>query len=315
MSLAAAIRKRMPSRNWSIFLGGSSILGGLAAYDKYHLDAVRTDLQNRASVLANEVMLPRDTARKIRVYVAPTHWSRYWFKQYIKPVFDAAALDYDVVEPKVAGLVRDQVRELIWTAKDESRRPPAPYNPMLGPQTFLARPKYDPSEGLVAVGPNAWREVLRGLNEGCMAERPPPAPPSLADPSVPDEGADALMKDTAKKEGGVHAQPEPPLDMMDSNVPRFPLPCVGFITGRQQAGWTGFPKRIYGWFTERDTAREIGEEALLIAFSRVRDYHAEDAGKGAEDIYVHEDWDDIHKDIVRDVTLSESVAHKLFVYQ
>ncbi|KAI8920283.1 inner membrane protein import complex subunit Tim54-domain-containing protein [Powellomyces hirtus] len=318
MTVLTSIRARLPSRNWSIFWGLTSSLTGAACYDKYQLGQVRAELDQATAALRNEICKPTDTPRRIRVYVAPTHWGRYWFKEYVKPVFDAAALDYEILEPKVAGQVRDSVRELLWTGKDEHRARAASghkYNPFTPPAPILERDKFDAGEGLVAVGPNAWREVLRGVSEGCLAERPPAPPPTPeSTPSTTDAATDdpAAAK-TAKADP---LPPPPPLDLSDHNIPTFPLPPLGFITARQQAGWTGFPSRIYHWFTERYTAREVGYEALAIALGRVRPFNiSTDPARGAKDIYVHDDWEQRHKDVVQDVQVPGSVADRLYMYQ
>ncbi|KAJ3144035.1 hypothetical protein HDU86_002704, partial [Geranomyces michiganensis] len=62
-----------------------SFLAAAACYDKHELRKVRNNLDEQAAVLRNQVMRPQDLPRKIRVFVAPTHWGRYWFKEYIKP--------------------------------------------------------------------------------------------------------------------------------------------------------------------------------------------------------------------------------------
>lgn len=224
-------------------------------------------------------------------------------------VFDAAALDYEVVEPRNAGHVRRSVRDLIWTGKDEFRARPPSYQHDPSPHAALGNPldrsKYEAGEGLVAVGPNAWREILRGLNEGCMAERPPQAPPKPVD-------LDSEAKSTDEKPK--EEQAEPLLDLSPGNIPSFALPGLGYITGKNQAGWSGFPKRIYGWFTERKTAKEIGEESLKVCFGRARDFKADDANLGAKDLYIDDDWSDELKGAVEEVHVPEEVAEKLYIY-
>ncbi|KAJ3171576.1 mitochondrial import inner membrane translocase subunit tim54 [Geranomyces variabilis] len=320
MTVMASIRSRLPSRNWSIFLGTTSFLTVVGCYDKYELRKVRQELDDRAAVIRNEVMQPKDIPRKIRVFVAPTHWGRYWFKEYIKPVFDSAALDYEICEPKVSGQVRDSVRELLWTGKDEQRawdQQRYRYDPHAPPVFILDRPKFDSGEGLVAVGPNAWREVLRGLRDGCLAERPlpPPPPPATLELDAAMDGGDKTSDEKKEKEKVVEP-PAAPLEYSVTNLPSFPIPPVGFISGRNQSGWTGFPRRIFGWFNERHTAREIGEEALRVAFGRVRPFERDaDPALGAAHIYVHDDWEDVHKEIVKEVEVEPWLAEKLWVYE
>ncbi|TPX63287.1 hypothetical protein SpCBS45565_g06714 [Spizellomyces sp. 'palustris'] len=318
MSLLQSLKSRLPSRNWCIFLGTTSTITGLAIYDKYHLRNVRKELDQKAAILANEPMQTWEVPRKVKVYVAPTHWARYWFKQYIKPVFDSAALDYEVVEPKVGGQIHHSVRDLIWAGKDEQRALPPGYryepNQYSALGNPLERPKYSADEGLIAVGPNAWREVLRGLKEGALAERPPPAAvtPVETTPNADSQNTDT-PSDTPNDEAT--ATPEPPLDLSEHNLPSFPLPQLGYITGRNQSGWTGFPRRVYGWFTERETAREIGEEALKVAFGRVREFDVDrDPILGSKDVYVNKEWSEEQKKSAESVEIPRTVGEKLYIY-
>ncbi|KAI8823596.1 mitochondrial import inner membrane translocase subunit Tim54 [Fimicolochytrium jonesii] len=349
MTVLQSIRSRLPSRNWSIFWGVTGGLTGLGFYDKYHLKQVREDLSSRASVLATQHMPTWEVPRKVKVFVAPTHWARYWFKEYVKPVFDAAALDYEVIEPKDAGQVRQQVRDLIWKGKDEFRARPANYVYEANPYNSLAlnvlsKPTYDAAEGLVAVGPNSWREVLRGLNEGAMSERgvvdvllnekaaaeaTAEAAKEVASPPPTAGASDAAAETSSTSPTAETATPPtppatpavaktdpvvPPSHLLAQNLPPFALPSLGYITGRNQSGYSGFPKRIWGYFNERYTAREIGEEALKIAFDRVREFTPEDANLGAKDVYVHKDWDDELKKVVGEVQIEEPLLSKLYIY-
>ncbi|KAI9012899.1 inner membrane protein import complex subunit Tim54-domain-containing protein [Gaertneriomyces semiglobifer] len=305
MSFVQSVKAKLPSRNWLIFLGTTSTIGSLALYDKYNLRQVRAELEEQAAQIAKEPLKTFEPVRKVHVYVAPTHWARYWFKQYVKPVFDAAALDYEVVEPKAPSLTRKAVRESVWAGKDELRSRPVNHQYEPDPLAWLGnpleRPKYRPDEGLVAVGPNAWREILLGLNEGMLAERPIVI-------------ADETAASTTSAETTDSTPQEALLELSPANIPALALPSIGFISGKNQAGWKGFPSRIYGWFTERDTAKEVGQEALKIALGRVRPFRQDDIQRGATDLFVHPEWTDEDKKIVENVRIDDGVVGKLHIY-
>ncbi|KAI9100396.1 mitochondrial import inner membrane translocase subunit Tim54 [Phlyctochytrium arcticum] len=329
--VARTLRSRLPSRNWSIFWSLTGTLTSLALYDKYHLKLVRQDLKSQAQVLSDEKCQTWETPRKVKVFVPPTFWARYWFKQYVRPVFDDAALDYELIEPKAPGQIVKSVREKLWTGKDEAAaRKASGYKYEINPFGELAvelgkRPQYDPGVGLVAIGCNGWREVLRGVKEGTMGERPPPPPPVVevapetTTTTIPDTTASS-SDESSTPEPPSPPKPEPPVDptipLSPSNIPTFPLPALGFLTCRNPAGWTGFPARIYGWFNERHTAREIGTQALTIAFGRVRPFDPEhDPALGTKDLFVDEDWPVEEQERLKEqVDIPVELAGRLSVY-
>ncbi|RKO91213.1 inner membrane protein import complex subunit Tim54-domain-containing protein [Blyttiomyces helicus] len=309
LAMTSYILSKLPSRNWCIFWGASASITGLGLYDMYRFREIRKDLVERAAILALEPLPTTEMPRKVIVYVAPSHWARYWFREYVKP-------DYDLVEPKKVGGVRTQVRDLIWTGKDEAKQPAAPSAVFENPYVATAPPKYLPENGLVAVGPGAWREMLRGLREGCLAERPPPPPAEDPLPTpTPSIDGETLNPDVPTPTPTPAPTPaSTPLDLSDTNIPQIPLPPVGYITGRNMVGWSKFPARIYAWFHERDTIAEVGEEALQIAFGRTREFRDSDANRGADDYYHVADLEQEQEDAVAPVALEYGVREKLWIY-
>ena len=54
------------------------------------------------------------------VYLDPNSgWARFWFTEYVKPIFDAGAVDYQIVEPRdhVSDIILN-ARDLVWNAKE-----------------------------------------------------------------------------------------------------------------------------------------------------------------------------------------------------
>ncbi|KAI8926220.1 mitochondrial import inner membrane translocase subunit Tim54, partial [Entophlyctis helioformis] len=307
-------RPYRPSRNMLIFFTTAAAVAGLAAYDKWQVSRIRQSIADRAAVLANQPMDPNDLPRKVTVFIEPTYWARYWFKEYVKPVFDAAALDYDLVEPKHTAMVRSSVRTIMWNAREmfvedalkeqekiarEARRRTWAgwfagffYLPSRDPNDYLPPglrlPKYDPEMGVVAVGPLVWRHAMLGMVEGAstvptQVTLPAPDEAPAADAAKKDkdaaakpaETADALAADEAK------AVPKTITKIVPSEVsPEYFLPnsiafpALGYITGKNQSGWRAFPSRIYGWFNQRYDIELIGEEALRVAFDNKRPFVA-----------------------------------------
>lgn len=116
-------------------------------------------------------------------------------------------------------------------------------------------PIFDPTVGLVAVGPRSWRHLLFGLQYGLVTE-------------VADKGE---LGDTISE-----------LAIKDFNVP---LPKVAFISSIDREGFLKFfYRRSIGWFTKRYMAQEIGNQALSIVQNKSRPFRDEDLVLGSENL-------------------------------
>ncbi|KAJ3191373.1 mitochondrial import inner membrane translocase subunit tim54 [Irineochytrium annulatum] len=318
-TIGAKLRSYLPSRGWSIFIGITSTITTLVVHDKYEYKRIRKEIEDKAAEIANQPLGIHEMPRKVTVYVAPGEWSKSWFNDYVKPVFDAAGMDYDLVTPDRVGEARSLVRELIWDGKKEHsaiRSRPLPPKPSgwaawLGfrPATddfglignilrdLENRPKYVPEEGLVAVGPEAWTEMLQGVNDGCLTDRPAPLvlPPVPEITEVFEEGKEGDKKKKAAEDARVKLEKEreaeilryslyPPLTRDAGHLPPwFPVKPVGFVTGLNLIGWGHFPRKILCWFTARQIMREVGESALVVARDATRPMvRTKDVAMGSE---------------------------------
>ncbi|KAJ1663980.1 mitochondrial import inner membrane translocase subunit tim54 [Coemansia sp. RSA 1813] len=110
-SMLAALRKKLPGRNASIFW--ATVLGttGFYQYNKREGKKRLDYYCKRAEMVANEAIGALDTPRKVHVYVAVpmgelgTRKARLHWERYILPVFVAGALDYELT------LVNDTVTD------------------------------------------------------------------------------------------------------------------------------------------------------------------------------------------------------------
>ncbi len=262
------------------------VLTGYAAYDRYITDQVKSSLLTEASVYSNMPMDIHDLPRKVLVYTAPSQYAAYNFKQFVKPVFDAAALDYELVLIEKSGDVHDKIRDLLWTAKDEaSTRPelsiedtesslkkkPRTWSeflfgssgnrmPPIDPiQEFLSRPKYSPHVALIAMGPEAWDEMMQGMLEGCFSKR------SSEQVSTEESSQDSV--DGEEKSVTLDASNMPLATPNHQPVLTFntlDLPPLGYISAKNLVGMTKFPQRIFAWFHQRHAMQEMGSRALEI---------------------------------------------------
>lgn len=271
---------KLPSRNTSIFLGTVGTIIGSIMYDKYQVKAVQADLKKRAALIGDKPAQWNSKTRKVMVYLDSTSWSRYWFANFVKPVFDAGALDYILVDKDHTAEIIESTRDIVWDAKEmyaeehhvpvkqagwfwssitpEEQEREARKAEQLAIKTYaphLYKPKYDHEIGIVSIGPIAWRHVLFGLQMGSLTA---PTKPRLFEQNT------VLSVDEM-----IH--------------PSMELPTLGFITGKNLSGFAQFPFRFIGWFTKRKMAEQIGEDALKIVQAEQRKLSADDFLLGSED--------------------------------
>ncbi|KAJ1980016.1 mitochondrial import inner membrane translocase subunit tim54 [Dimargaris verticillata] len=198
-----------------------SVLGGLVGlkkYDNYKCDQIRDAFKREAQVKAQEPLGPFDMPSKVVVYLTPPpgdgiHKSRIFFREYVKPIFDAAALDYDVVEGSEAGDVHSRVaeelkqrrREVIQSENElpSLSSPSVPALPSQQPPN-LAKQQNPALFPKIAIGRNTWVEVLNGLSEGAtesLKVAPEPTPELITD------ATDAVVAPTTASEADNMTEP------------------------------------------------------------------------------------------------------------
>ena len=132
--------------------------------------------------------------RKLTIYLSAAPGdgirpTRDYFREYIKPILVAAAMDYDVIEGRREGEVRygtaEQIRRL-RRKRGEQGQSPVEEEPDVAQAIEMIREKMQmmPEPGLagdLVIGRHTWKEYVRGLHEGWLGpldEPPPPAPES-----------------------------------------------------------------------------------------------------------------------------------------
>ena len=82
----------------------ATVVGGPIAYDRYECQRIRSQLLEEASVIAEQPLShTMQKPRHLKLYLSvdtTSHGNAYVaaFDRYVKPVWDAAALDYEMVE-------------------------------------------------------------------------------------------------------------------------------------------------------------------------------------------------------------------------
>lgn len=181
---------RLPSRNWSIFL---SVIGSFSAavyYDRRQKKLVQKKWCDLVAHVAQQPLPVQQMPRKLTIYLSAAPGdgirpTRDYFREYIKPVLVAAAMDYDVIEGRREGEVRygtaERIRRLRRT-RGEQGLTPVEEEPDVAQAIDMIREKMQvlPEPGLagdLVIGRHTWKEYLRGLHEGWLGP--------LDDPQLP----------------------------------------------------------------------------------------------------------------------------------
>lgn len=211
-------RIRIPSRNWSIFWAVTGTLLGGYYYDRRERKKARQAWKDRVHFLAEQDMSPLALPRKVTVFLAPPpadflDLGLAHFRQYIKPILTAAAVDYEVKSETRQGEIRHMVAEQIRKTRREAldlpdtedksslseieKKEEADIKRQL--QSHLVR---DDTGGIICVGRGAYKEYLMGIQEGWLGPLDPPPEPvveaesNLVDAASGDIKASEFTSDT-----------------------------------------------------------------------------------------------------------------------
>lgn len=108
----------LPLRNWIIFWTVVGLIGGAIYYDNRERKAVRQRLCDQLAPLGERTYHANELPRKLTIYIAPPpddylDESVKLFRKYIKPFFNAAALDFEIFSERRQGDIRATVAQKI----------------------------------------------------------------------------------------------------------------------------------------------------------------------------------------------------------
>ncbi|KAF9358657.1 mitochondrial import inner membrane translocase subunit tim54 [Mortierella sp. AD094] len=325
-TLAGKLRAKLPGRGWMIFWGTVGTIGGLVVRDHYLTVDAKKRVADKVDVLSKQTCGVQDMPRKVTVYIMPPpgdgiHKTRHYFKQFVKPVFDAAAVDYEVRE----ALSEGQIQAMVAADVRRKRQVAAGKKPALTEQEQNAPlvPMKSVSDGIVVLGRIALGEVLKGYNDGCLQSLDDPEPivqvESVKEVSLEGEAASLANEATgsvettsdsdAKKEESSTAQttettPAAPAAPAASTTPATPavvepivipqdeayfslpptgLEPVGYIPFKNLTGFRNFHKKIYALFNSYDCVEYAGGSVMKIAFAETKEMEKEDLEIGRDE--------------------------------
>ncbi|OQE43577.1 hypothetical protein PENCOP_c003G03454 [Penicillium coprophilum] len=202
------MRFKLPSRNWMIFLTITGSFTGALIYDRREKRRVQQKWSELVAHISKETLPVDQMRRKMTVYLAAPpgdglRVARDHFKEYVKPILVAAALDYTVIEGRREGDVRAGTAENIRKQRRKAGEPSSVVEEVGVEAVVTATREHigvtdEPGpKGDLVIGRHTWKEYIRGLHEGWLGPLDPPPPP-------PEESKE-LTTDTA--EDGSAAKP------------------------------------------------------------------------------------------------------------
>jgi import inner membrane translocase subunit TIM54 len=193
---------RLPSRNWSIFFSVVGSFAGAVYYDRRQKKLIQKKWCDLVADVAQRPLPVQQMPRKLTVYLSAAPGdgirpTRDYFREYIKPILVAAAMDYDVIEGRREGEVRygtaEQIRKL-RRKRGEQGLNPVEEEPDVAQAIDMIREKMqvlpEPMlAGDLVLGRHTWKEYIRGVHEGWLGplDEPPPPVPEPSPVPVPVE--------------------------------------------------------------------------------------------------------------------------------
>lgn len=291
-----------------IFLTVTGSFMGALIYDRRQKRRTQQKWCELVAHLSKESLPVEQMRRKLTVYLAAPpgdglRVAREHFREYVKPILVAAALDYTVVEGRREGDVRAGMAEKIRTMRRHAGESSTIVHEA-GVEETVAETrrnigvKDEPGpKGDLVIGRHTWKEYVRGLHEGWLGPLdPPPPPPTPLAPeaegpsATASEGAESPSADSAgepsdkkktaeqksdnEKEKPKPAGPTPayilPADYSSASVPKT-LPSSFDssvpITFPHILGFLNTPVRMYRYMTQRHLVDNVGREVAGIVLA------------------------------------------------
>lgn len=309
-------RPKLPSRNWLIFLSVTTSIVAYYVYDRRECRRIRADYSSRVEHLAKEPLGTTDLPRKVIVYGAK--WpgdedhdkSLKFFRKYVKPIFVAAAVDYEMISGRRSGDLANRIADEIKTRRriDAGVEPPS-HSPVPLPNqpTLEQKRKRELEGGIVLVGRHTLKEFMSGLKRGWTesmdrVDREDMLAQELASDGRFDEPEEPVIDPEV-----VDGEPLPtrsrllpsqnavlfPLQMPSSspskstqytsNIPAHldtppstipTLPTLLLVPFTNYIGFRQVPNMLWGFFNERHKVRAGSEAAYSLIMSHVRPFAA-----------------------------------------
>jgi len=304
------VKSKIPSKPWLIFMGCTGLVASAIYYDKQEKKKIQRRLMDQVSFYSTRPIETDTRPRKVMVCMAaPMGTSlrklKVHFEEYVEPIFDAAALDYEIIDSRIDGGVRSKIINLVHKRKQEEADPSLYKLPMDIP----VQPQISFTEDLIAFGRASYREMLEGLNQGFLSQPPKEyikdinrinkhkkkpaikAPPPKKEKKglfkrnnkVEDKPTDTKVEtstttNTTPTASTSTSTPTTPkkneeedfhLQFSEEYLPNFDItPIVGLISFNNLVGKKNFGRRVVSWFNERKIAERYGKQAVAVVVGK-----------------------------------------------
>ncbi|PNP38210.1 hypothetical protein TGAMA5MH_09779 [Trichoderma gamsii] len=318
-----ALPRKLPSRNWLIFLSITTSFAAAIIYDKREKNRATAKWRRAVAPLSQELLgNASQLPRKLTVYLESPpgdglRTAQDHFIEYVKPILAASGLDWEFVQGRQQGDVRAAVAEKIRRSRKAHERPDEEL-----PQTDeaivenqrkkIGLAEYEGVKGDIVIGRHTWKEYVRGLHEGWLGPLDPPPLPvveSLEDtpepetPSTEGEGdkkpEDKKPEEEQKKDEASKRPPQPRPHNSPDDYPSASLPAIipaefspsTAIAFPHRLGFRHTFVRLGRFLTRRHLADDIGREVAAVCFAAAREWREVDGQYEQQLILKHEESD------------------------
>ncbi|CEP14201.1 hypothetical protein [Parasitella parasitica] len=303
---------KAPSKGTLIFSSVAGAISGIIYTSNKNAEDARQRLTQSVSFLADRPCDVHEMPRKVLVYIsAPPgdglEKSRNWFREYVKPILVAGAVDYEIKEARSVGQIENSVieevvkrrretEEVLKTAEknqeqvDNEELSGFSNNPFASPQmkemTKKKAEKVVDYDGILAIGRNAYREVLSGLSKGCDASLAAVSEEQKTpDGTTGEEEQTQQFEQTAVVPVTFDETEKIGLELQHQNEEKhFSLPSklspVMYIPHVNIIGWSNIPYRIWMWYFDNRRIENVGKYVVAAVLNHTRPVEDRDADLG-----------------------------------
>ncbi|KAI7899568.1 mitochondrial import inner membrane translocase subunit Tim54 [Cokeromyces recurvatus] len=331
---------KMPSKGTLIFSGIAGAISGIVYVSNKNADEARKRIAQKVSFLADRPCGVHEMPRKVLVYIsAPPgdsiEKSRNWFREYVKPILVAGAVDYEVKEAKSAGQIESSVIEEIVKLHRETTEEKEPIkNDSVSNNPFATsameeimhkkqegNTKFD---GILAIGRNAYREVLNGYSKSCDTSLKVIKEEKESNTDVKETELDELKNDLDERQT-IENNNEVMLDqpqqfIVEEKENHFSLPPsfspVMYIPHVNIIGWNNIPYRLYMWYADYKRIEEVGKHVVAVVLNNTRPIEKSDAdlGQNEKKYWIGDESVKELKDNDKPIVIDERIIDKLKTY-
>ena len=337
--------RKLPSRNWLIFLTITGSFTAAIIYDRREKKRATAKWRHAVAPLASETITrANQLPRKLTIFLeAPPgdglRVAQDHFIEYAKPVLAASGLDWEFVQGRQQGDVRAAVAEKIRRARRVSERPgeelPSTDESIVEDiRRKNALPQFDGAKGDIILGRHTWKEYIRGLHEGWLGPLDPPLQPVVESQpksdihdsnSVPAEQKQDVDGGEKPAENGQAEQgeekkpekperpPQPPSYNTVSDYETTHLPAevpTEFdpsipLPFPHRLGFSHTLVRLGRFLNRRALADNIGRDVAAVCFATARDWRQAD-GQCEQQLILQREEDDWPRSLWKDEAKDEA---------